>query len=69
MPPVPEQETVGTFLRRWLDIKKEGVRQRTWTRYEQIVRAHLLPNLDRIRLAQLTPQDVAECLRRVQGVR
>ena len=66
MPPVPEQETVGTFLRRWLDIKKEGVRQRTWTRYEQIVRAHLLPNLDRIRLAQLTPQDVAECLRRVK---
>ena len=51
MPPVPEQETVGTFLRRWLDVKKEGVRQRTWTRYEQIVRAHLLPNLDRIRLA------------------
>ena len=66
MPPVPEQETVGTFLRRWLEIKKEGVRQRTWTRYEQIVRAHLLPNLDRIRLAQLTPQDVAECLRRVK---
>ena len=66
MPPVPEQETVGTFLRRWLDLKKEGVRQRTWTRYEQIVRAHLLPNLDRIRLAQLTPQDVAECLRRVK---
>ena len=66
MPPVPEQETVGTFLRRWLDIKKEGVRQRTWARYEQIVRAHLLPNLDRIRLAQLTPQDVAECLRRVK---
>ena len=66
MPPVPEQETVGTFLRRWLDIKKEGVRQRTWTRYEQIVRAHLLPNLDRIRLAKLTPQDVAECLRRVK---
>lgn len=67
MPPVPEQETVGTFLRRWLDLKKEGVRQRTWTRYEQIVRAHLLPNLDRIRLAQLTPQDVAECLRRVKA--
>ena len=66
MPPVPEQETVGTFLRRWLEIKKEGVRQRTWTRYEQIVRAHLLPNLDRIRLAKLTPQDVAECLRRVK---
>ena len=66
MPPVPEQETVGTFLRRWLEIKKAGVRQRTWTRYEQIVRAHLLPNLDRVRLAQLTPQDVAECLRRVK---
>ena len=67
LPPVPEQETVGTFLRRWLDIKEGHVRQRTWTRYEQIVRAHLLPSLERIRLAKLTPQDVAACVRHVEA--
>ena len=30
------------------------------------MRCHLLPNLARIRLAKLTPQDVATCLRRVE---
>ena len=67
LPPVPEQEMVGTFLRRWLEIKQGSVRQRTWTRYEQIVRAHLLPSLERVRLARLTPQDVAACLRHVEA--
>ena len=66
LPPVPEQETVGSFLRRWLDLKQGRVRQGTWKRYEQIVRAHLMPSLDRVRLARLTPQDVAACLRRVE---
>ena len=65
--PVPERETVGTFLRRWLDVKRSNVRSRTYARYEQIVRAHLLPSLARIRLAKLTPQDVAECLRHVEA--
>lgn len=62
LPPVPEQETLGSFLRRWLDLKQGQVRQGTWRRYEQIVRAHLLPSLERVRLARLTPQDVAACL-------
>ena len=66
LPPVPEQETLGSFLRRWLDLKQGQVRQGTWRRYEQIVRSHLLPSLERIRLARLTPQDVAACLRRVE---
>lgn len=66
LPPVPEQETVGSFLRRWLDIRRSQVRQGTWKRYEQIVRAHLMPSLERVRLAKLTPQDVAACLRRVE---
>ena len=67
LPPVPEQETVGAFLHRWLDVKQGQVRERTQKRYEQIVRAHLLPSLGRIRLARLAPQDVVACLRRVQA--
>ena len=65
--PVPERETVGTFLQRWLDVRRSHVRSRTYARYEQIVRAHLLPSLARIRLAKLTPQDVTECLRHVEA--
>ena len=67
LPPVPEQETVGTFLHRWLDVRQGHVRRRTHERYEQIVRCHLLPGLARIRLAKLTPQDVAACLRSVEA--
>ena len=67
LPPVPEQETVGTFLRRWLEFRRGRARSRTYERYEQVVRLHLLPSLERIRLARLTPQDVAACLRRVEA--
>ena len=45
LPPLPEKETVGAFLRRWLVFKKSGVRPRTYESYEQAVRLHLLPGL------------------------
>ena len=67
LPPVPEQETVGAFLSRWLEISQGRVRRRTHERYAQIVRAHLVPGLARVRLAKLTPQDVAACLRRIEA--
>ena len=64
--PVPEQETVGTYLRRWLDFKQGQLRPRTHTSYEHTVRSHLVPGLGRVRLAKLTPHDVAAWLRRFQ---
>ncbi|MCY4506501.1 MAG: site-specific integrase [Acidobacteria bacterium] len=67
LPAVPEQETVGVFLRRWLEVKQSRVRRRTNQRYAHVVRAHLLPSLARIRLSKLTPQDVAACLRHVEA--
>ena len=67
LPPVPDQETVGSFLRRWLDVRQGKVRARTHERYTQVVHAHLLPHLDRVRLAKLTPADVAACLQRVEA--
>ena len=69
LPPVPEQETVAAFLRRWLDVRRSHVRRRTHERYTHVVRAHLLPGLGRFRLAKLTPQDVAACLQRVEASR
>ena len=64
LPVVPEQETVGTFLHRWLEFKKAELRPRSYESYEQLVRAHLLPGLERVRLAKPTPFDVSAWFRR-----
>ena len=64
LPLVPEQETVGAFLHRWLKFKKAELRSRSYESYEHLVRAHLLPGLERVRLAKLTPLDVSAWFRR-----
>ena len=70
LPPVPEQETVGAFLHRWLEIIRSQLRPRTHRSYEQVVRIHLEPGIGRVRLAKLTPLDVSTWLesRRTAGV-
>jgi integrase len=51
--------TVGEYLDRWLSHSVRGrVRQKTYERYESIVRVHLAPALGRIRLKTLTPNHV-----------
>ena len=51
--------TVGEYLGRWLrDSVRDTVRQRTWERYEQIVRLHLVPSLGRAKLKDLSPAHV-----------
>jgi len=47
--------TIGGYLDRWLNNSvRDTVRQRTWERYEQIVRVHLKPALGRMKLKNLT---------------
>src|SRR5829696_8435523 len=46
--------TVGQYLDNWLTGIKGTVRQRTWERYEQFVRVHLVPALGGIKLGNLT---------------
>ena len=46
---------LGEYLDAWLLNIKDTVRQRTWERYEQIVRVHLKPALGRAQLKSLTP--------------
>jgi integrase len=47
---------LGEYLDRWLsDSVKDTVRQRTWERYEQIVRVHIKPTLGKAKLRALTP--------------
>lgn len=56
--PSPERETVGSYLRSWLQDVKPSIRTSTWLRYEQIVAKHLVPELGTVRLSRLTPQAV-----------
>ncbi len=49
---------LGDYLDRWLPDIRGTVRQRTWERYEQIVRVHLKPTLGRIKLRSLTPTHI-----------
>ncbi len=48
--------TLANYLDRWLaDSVKDTVRQRTYERYESIVRVHIKPALGRVKLKALTP--------------
>jgi integrase len=50
---------VKEYLERWLsDSVRDTVRQRTYERYESIVRVHLIPTLGRVMLKALTPAHV-----------
>ena len=56
--------TVEEHLRRWLsDSVRDTVRQRTYERYESIVRVHLTPAIGRIKLKMLTPAHVRRLYR------
>src|SRR5829696_9711291 len=46
---------LSDYLDMWLRNIEDTVRQRTWERYEQIVRVHLKPTLGRLKLKSLTP--------------
>jgi len=58
-----ERQTVGQFLTCWLaDTAKPSVRPLTYETYEAIVRRHIEPEVGRITLSKLTPQDVQRLL-------
>lgn len=59
LPVAPDRLTVEQFLRRWLqDVARPRLRPRTYERYAQLVRLHIVPALGGIRLAQLNAADV-----------
>src|SRR5215207_9234600 len=55
--------TLGDYLDKWLPSIKDTVRQRTWERYEQLVRVHIKPALGRLKLKDLTRAHVKELYR------
>jgi integrase len=51
--------TLGEYLKQWLSSSvRDTVRIRTFERYEQICRVHLIPALGRVKLTHLTPAHV-----------
>jgi integrase len=57
--------TLAGYLDRWLDDSvKDTVRQRTYERYESIVRVHIKPAIGRVKLKALTPAHVRALYRK-----
>jgi len=51
--------TLEEHLEKWLkNSVRDSVRQRTYDRYEQIVRIHINPTIGRMKLKNLTPAHV-----------
>jgi integrase len=55
---------VSEYLKRWLEDSKDTVRPRTWERYEQNSRVHIVPALGSVRLKALTPAHLRGLYRR-----
>jgi integrase len=65
VPVVFERQTVERFLTRWLrDVVKPGTRPRTFQAYETAVRLHIVPELGRLNLQQLSSEHVQELISR-----
>ncbi|MGH7641703.1 MAG: tyrosine-type recombinase/integrase [Candidatus Dormibacteria bacterium] len=62
------REAFGHFWEVWLPGMGPLLRSRTWRRYEELGRIHLLPTLGRVRLSQMGPQHVREVHRRMLEV-
>ncbi len=53
------QQSLGQYLEYWLEHSVKGVvRPRTYERYEEIVRLHIIPELGKVKLQALKPQHV-----------
>lgn len=54
-----KKQTVEQFLVKWLeDSQRQSVRPRTYERYEEVVRLHVVPTLGQHLLPKLSPQHV-----------
>ena len=56
LPSPSGKQTVASFLSEWLEAAKPNLGPRTWTRYEQLCRVHIVPEVGRVRLSHLQPQ-------------
>lgn len=62
----PQSVTVEAFLNRWLKATKSRVAPRSYDRYSEIVRLHLLPTLGRFQLGKLRPLQLEDLYQRLE---
>ena len=55
---VDERQTVKTFLEGWLAAIKGNVRPKTYVGYEVYCRLHTIPEIGKVRMSKLTPQQL-----------
>ena len=53
-----KKQTVGEYLKQWLQTHKPTVRIRTYERYEELIRLHISPAIGHIQLQKLTLQHI-----------
>lgn len=58
LPVSRDRLTLGAFLEHWLSVARPTFRPATFVRYEQYVRCHVVPNIGRLPLAKLGPDDL-----------
>ncbi len=51
-------QTVAQYLEYWLGVYQQSIRPRSYERYEQIIRLHIVPAIGKMRLDKLLPQHV-----------
>jgi integrase len=66
LPVVDQRTTLEHYLEGWLERVAPRLRPATLLRYSGLVRGQLIPHLGRIRLARLSPADVAKMLAAIQ---
>lgn len=64
---VPDKATVAQFLQRWLrDYAELRVGPKTYARYAEICRLHLIPQMGSVTLAKLRPVRIQQAYRELQ---
>ncbi len=56
LPAISERQTIRQYLGHWLESTRPSLRPKTWLRYEQLLRLHVVPEIGNVRLVRLTPQ-------------
>jgi integrase len=66
LPVAVERQTLGQFLATWLaDSVRPTVRPKTYESYAQLVRLYIEPELGRVQLGKLSPQDIQHLLNKL----
>jgi len=56
----PSRSTLAEYLERWLESVKVKVAGKTFERYDDIVRRHLIPGIGSVKLCQLQPLQIQQ---------